>query len=298
MHAIGPTHHCFYLLVSFISEEETYVQVMDKLQLYHEAELLVSARQQMNKQELLKNKMMAAQLKLKTEKEKLQNNLRALDMDFLTAKDRLYVEKVKQRQAILQQLDEMQRAVSIVQNYADSPEETNNDLRDELKQALLDKYAVLKLTSKAKQLASDRLEKWHIERKQWRAAEDELARQQKTTKDMELIMEEYRLEIQLSLKSNHCLEKEWVNEEAAALHGGRRRCPPWVVQIICKLLVNGTPPTMVPLAMQTMYQMLTGDTPDELPCVNFVWSCRVVVEVMGETITAIKLADAPSWNQL
>ena len=166
MHAIGPTHHCFYLLVSFISEEETYVQVMDKLQLYHEAELLVSARQQMNKQELLKNKMMAAQLKLKTEKEKWQNDLRSLDMDLSTAEDRLYVEKVKRCQAIQQQSDEMQQAVSIVKNYADSLEETNNDLRDELKQALLDKFAVLRLTSKAKQLASDRLEKWHIEQEQ------------------------------------------------------------------------------------------------------------------------------------
>jgi hypothetical protein len=50
--------------------------------------------------------------------------------------------------------------------------------------------------------------------------------------------------------------------------------------------------------MQTMYQMLMGDTPDELPCVSFVRSCRVVVEVIGETIAAIKLADAPTWNQL
>jgi hypothetical protein len=50
--------------------------------------------------------------------------------------------------------------------------------------------------------------------------------------------------------------------------------------------------------MQTMYQMLTGDTPEELPCVSFVRSCRVVVEVIGETIAAMKLADAPTWNQL
>ena len=47
-----------------------------------------------------------------------------------------------------------------------------------------------------------------------------------------------------------------------------------------------------------MYQMLTGDTPDDLPCVSFVRSCRVVVEVIGETIAAMKLADAPTWNQL
>jgi hypothetical protein len=44
--------------------------------------------------------------------------------------------------------------------------------------------------------------------------------------------------------------------------------------------------------------MLTGDTPNELPTINFVRSCRVVVEVIGETIAAMKLADAPSWNQL
>jgi hypothetical protein len=44
--------------------------------------------------------------------------------------------------------------------------------------------------------------------------------------------------------------------------------------------------------------MLTGDTPDELPSASFVRSCRVVVEVIGETIIAMKLADAPTWNQL
>ena len=95
-----------------------------------------------------------------------------------------------------------------------------------------------------------------------------------------------------------CLKKEWANEEAAVAHGGARRLPPWVVQVICELLVNGTSPSAVPTAMQTMYQMLTGDTPNKLPTINFVWSCRVVVEVIGETIAAMKLADAPSWNQL
>jgi hypothetical protein len=94
------------------------------------------------------------------------------------------------------------------------------------------------------------------------------------------------------------LKKEWANDEAAVAHGGGRQWPPWVVQVICELLVKGTSPAAVPAAMQTMYQMLTGETLDELPSVSFVWSCRVVVEVIGETIAATKLADAPSWNQL
>jgi hypothetical protein len=64
------------------------------------------------------------------------------------------------------------------------------------------------------------------------------------------------------------------------------------------MLVNGTSSLAVPSAMQTMYELLIGETPKELPSVSFVRSCRVVVEVIGETPAAMKLADAPSWSQL
>jgi hypothetical protein len=47
-----------------------------------------------------------------------------------------------------------------------------------------------------------------------------------------------------------------------------------------------------------MYEMLIGETPKELPSVSFVRSDRVVVEVIGEKIAAMKLANAPSWSQL
>ena len=43
---------------------------------------------------------------------------------------------------------------------------------------------------------------------------------------------------------------------------------------------------------------LSGDIPNKLPSITFVQRCRVVVKVIGETIAATKLADAPSWNQL
>jgi hypothetical protein len=115
---------------------------------------------------------------------------------------------------------------------------------------------------------------------------------------LELIMEEYRSEIKESKKTNHGLKKEWTDEEAAAHVGGPRCWPPWDVQIICKMLVNGTSPLAVPSAMQTMYEMLTGDVPKELTSVSFVQSCRVVVEGIRETIVAMKLADASSWSLL
>lgn len=83
--------------------------------------------------------MVAAQLKLMTEKETWHRQLQSLDNDLATAKDQVFIEKAKRREAVRQQLDKAQRAVSIVRNYSESLEETNNDLRDELKQALLAK---------------------------------------------------------------------------------------------------------------------------------------------------------------
>jgi len=47
-----------------------------------------------------------------------------------------------------------------------------------------------------------------------------------------------------------------------------------------------------------VYETLYLEAPDELPSINFVRECRVLVEVMGETITAIKLANASQWSQL
>ncbi|MBV5267911.1 MAG: hypothetical protein JZU67_05300, partial [Burkholderiaceae bacterium] len=71
--------------------------------------------------------MKAAQLKLMTEKLKLESELRSLDIDISTTKDQLYVAKAKHRWAMQQQFDETERALSIARNYADSLEETNND---------------------------------------------------------------------------------------------------------------------------------------------------------------------------
>ncbi len=95
------------------------------------------------------------------------------------------------------------------------------------------------------------------------------------------------------------LRKEWETEREAGRTGGSCRWPLWVVELICELLVNGTPPSAIPANIGTMYQTLYGREPDEpLPSDNFVRECRVVVEVIGETIAAIKLSAAENWDQL
>ena len=60
--------------------------------------------------------------------------------------------------------------------------------------------------------------------------------------------------------------------------------------------MNGTTPSAIPTNIQTMYETLYSEKPEELPSVNFVRRCRVVVEIIGETIAAIKLASAENWK--
>ena len=72
----------------------------------------------------------------------------------------------------------------------------------------------------------------------------------------------------------------------------------WVIQVICKLLVNGTPPSAIPSNIGTLYATFNGKEPEELPSIGFVRQCRVIVQNIGETITAIKLAGADDWKQI
>jgi hypothetical protein len=73
---------------------------------------------------------------------------------------------------------------------------------------------------------------------------------------------------------------------------------PWVVQYIYELLVIGTPPTSIPSIISSSYQTYYGRQPDEVPQVSFVHQCRVIVQVIVETIAAVKLASAEKWDQL
>ena len=96
------------------------------------------------------------------------------------------------------------------------------------------------------------------------------------------------------------MKKERVNNYNDGHHtrGRSRHWPLWVVQMICELFVNCTAPTFVPTTIQSIYDTLYNESPEELPSVNFVRECRVVVEIIGETLVAIKLGRAEFWDQL
>ena len=70
------------------------------------------------------------------------------------------------------------------------------------------------------------------------------------------------------------------------------------MQLVCELLVLGTPPSAIPECIGTMFQTLCEEEPDEIPSVNFVRRCRAVIVVIAKTVVAMKLADSDTWDQI
>ena len=64
------------------------------------------------------------------------------------------------------------------------------------------------------------------------------------------------------------------------------------------MLVNGTNPSSVPDNIQTSCAVFTGVEADELPLVNFVRECRIVLQNLNETLSELRLGSADTWHQV
>ena len=171
----------------------------------------------------------------------------------------------------------------------------------ETHKAKKDAHQVKKKYIRAKDDAYSRLIKLRNETLARRAKEDELTRLSKALGRSETDLGILRHILDTPQESKRIMKKEWDDKDhdgRRTRRGGSRRWPTWVVLMICELLINGTRPSAVPSCIHTVYETLYLEAPDELPSINFVRECRVLVEVMGETITAIKLANASQWSQL
>ena len=175
----------------------------------------------------------------------------------------------------------------------------NFELADEVKAAMKEMRSAERKSVKAYKLAESRLLKWHEERNARRHAHDEMVLSGKAAAQSQKILDTYKSMLENSPESRHKMRKEWETEAAARKQGGARRWPVWVVQLICELLINGTSPKAIPANIMTMYTTLYEKEPDETPpSPAFVRQCRTVVQVIGETIAAVKLANAKEWGQL
>ena len=62
--------------------------------------------------------------------------------------------------------------------------------------------------------------------------------------------------------------------------------------------MNGTSPSSVTANIQTISAAMIGQEVTELPCINFVRQCRVVVQNMNSNLAALRVGEADKWHQL
>ena len=243
-----------------------------------------------------------ADSKQKMEHERMQFQSKLDELELVS--DQRYCETRNARHSVQDQINRARINEHKLQNYIDALKDSQSsndnsirDLKNALSKVRQDNRASKRQLANAKQLAADRLEKWHQEREQRREAENAHARTEKTLEDTKRTLNAHIHDINQS-QDKRKMKKEWASEAKRSKRGGKRQWPVWVVQLICELLICGTPPASIPDSIQIMYETLYGEPPDERPSINCVRQCRVVVEVIGETLVAMKLADASKWDQL
>ena len=70
------------------------------------------------------------------------------------------------------------------------------------------------------------------------------------------------------------------------------RWPVHIFVLIYDLLVNGTPPSAIPSNIQEMYNDITVSEVNELPSLDYVWKCRVVVQSLNDMLASCRLVKA------
>ena len=88
------------------------------------------------------------------------------------------------------------------------------------------------------------------------------------------------------------------SERTVGRRGGSSKWSVHIVLFICELLVNGTPPSAAADNIQTISATMTEREVNELPCINFVRKCRVVVQNLNYTLAALWLGDADEWHHI
>ena len=194
----------------------------------------------------------------------------------------------------------MESKCSELQNEIEQLNDWVFELDNKKKSVLNHQRTAEKMYARAKSDAYMRLQKFREERLSRKELEEDLLCVKKALRKTEQELEMAKLLMENSQATKCRMKKEWTNnyDDGRRTRGGSRHWPPWVVQMICELLINGTAPTAVPSTIQSIYETLYNEPPEELPSLNFVRECQVVVEIIGETMVAIKLGHAEIWDQL
>ena len=211
----------------------------------------------------------------------------------LSTKDRLSKEQIRRRNMVQQQIDRSSAVEGQLIEIIEGLEVMNNELVEEVKSAKKARQEAVKLYNKSKEDAARRLDQLRHEKEKKNLLRDDLTRVIKALQAQEAQLTEYKSIVETFQSSKRDLTYEFK----AGRRGGAQ-WPLWVTEVCCELLVNGSPPSAIPTSILTLFATLYGEEPKIIPSLNYVRQCRVLVQIISETITAMKLAACPNWAEI
>jgi ribosomal protein L17 len=211
-----------------------------------------------------------------------------------TSKSRAIKERHRSRNLIQEQIDKANAKAKELQEYISALESLSYELSDEVAAAQQEQRRAQKQLKNSMLLANKRLGKLQSANEEIGTLKDELTRALKSSTLQQEVLDDYKLMVE-GFKSS---KRDLQYENRVGRRGNCKKWPLWVTEVICDLLIHGTPPSAIPSNIATLYAALTDKEPKELPSVNYVRQCRVLIQIIGETITAMKLAACPTWSQI
>jgi hypothetical protein len=270
-------------------ERAIHVRQLEKRDQEYEASINLIKVAHDKKISRIKKQLDDTSKKLSEQSEQWRKRLDELDR---SSTSRIVDEKHRRRNLIQVHIDKALTKEEQLKEYITLLEQINDNVSGEVAAARQQERQARKRLKNSTDLADKRLDKLLSANEKIGILKDELTMVLKSNASQQIVLDEYKVMVE-RFKSR---KRNLQYEKRVGRGGCCKVWPLWVTEVICDLLVHGTPPSAIPSNIATLYVALTDKEPTELPSVNYVRQCRVLIQIVGETITAMKLAACPTWS--
>ena len=238
----------------------------------------------------VKNRLVILKAQLTKHRKKYEAHLAAVELRLIRADGVVVEAKREYRKMLNDQLLASGRKEAELEQQIRDLNELSFELADEVKDAKRQKRIFEKRADRSRESSNKRKRKVDDLKEENEMLRDENIELHKTTQqlvdDIKINEDRYR-----NLMPKRTMKKVRVKGK----RGGGKMWDIWVVQMCCELLVCGASPAAIPDIIDVMYATLYEGQPIERPSINWIRQCRVIVQVMAETIAAWKLASKEKW---
>ena len=224
-----------------------------------------------------------------------RNKNRVDDMNAIADRmsKQIHIEKKQRRECVSKEYSKRKVLETQLRELNTFTDEMADEVKVEQLQAKATIRKALKGKAKSDARAEGRLIVIRNLKNNLRDAQDILAIESHKRAELETTVME---QLQISASQQAALQIK--RKMKIGRRGGSRTWPIDVVLVICEMLVNGTPPSAIPANIQTMSAGMYGSEVAELPSLNYVRQCRVILQGLNTTLAALRLANATEWSQL